>query len=236
MACVHINTLTCTIGTRQRDFDMQLTPKIQHKTTSGFTTSEVIISVAILSAFYASILTISSLISSKSRPSEIRPALDQVVTSDIEFIRNQAWAFLYHTKPSNSTSPGVSCYLTDPSCPPNDGKSIDDMRSICSNLNQKFIRYLQLSRPSLSASTHSIFRDNSSLSLSRSLSQNVSLPIPLRSYDRSSIRLDYFLKSTSPEDLSELSDISNIRNNQILLRSYTFTPTAHSFCTGFSIY
>ena len=121
MACDHTSILICTIGMRQRVFNMKLIPKTQYKTDSGFTTSEVIISVAILSAFYAAVLTISSLISSKSRPSELRPALDQVVTSDIEFIRNQAWAFLYHTKPSNSSSSGVSCYLTDPSCPPNDG-------------------------------------------------------------------------------------------------------------------
>ena len=118
---------------------------------------------------------------------------------------------------------------------PNDGKSIDDMINLLQP-QPKIHSYLQLSRLSLSASTHSIFRDNSSLSLRRSLSQNVSLPKPLRSYDKSSIRLDYFLKSTSPEALSELSDISNVRNNQILLRSYTFTPTAHSFCTGLSIY
>ena len=46
----------------------------------GFTTSEVVVSVALLAMFYGAILTFSSIVSSNSRSSEIRPALDQVVT------------------------------------------------------------------------------------------------------------------------------------------------------------
>ena len=88
--------------------------KSNYFTRDGFTTSEVVISVALLSAFYASILTISSLVTSSSRSSEIRPALDQVITSDIEYIRNSSWAYLYAKKIS-----GENCYLTDPNCPPN---------------------------------------------------------------------------------------------------------------------
>ena len=209
----------------------QITRKSNYFTRDGFTTSEVVISVALLSAFYASILTISSLVTSKSRSSEIRPALDQVITSDIEYIRNSSWAYLYAKKIS-----GENCYLTDPKCPPNSNKSIEEMRSICSNLNSKFLQSLRLPRLSLSAATHSIFRDNTSTSLRRTIAYNVSHPIPLRSYERNSIRLDYYLQSSNTDLINQLSDVSNIRNNNILLRSYTFTPSAHSFCTGLSLY
>ena len=202
-----------------------------HIACNGFTTSEVVISVALLSAFYASILTISSVISSSSRSNEIRPALDQVITADIENIRHKSWAYLFHR--SNS---GERCYLTDPMCPPNLSKSIDEMRSICSNLNIKFLQNLQPPNLNLSAASHSIFRDNSALSLKRSISYNISHPIPVQSYEKNSIRLDYYLESTKPALLSELSDVSNVINNSILLRTYTFTPTAHSFCTGLSLY
>ena len=201
-------------------------------TSGGFTTSEVVVSVALLSAFYASIITISSLSNSNSRSNEIRPALDQVITSDIENIRNSSWAYLY-VKP---TLLSTSCYLTDPSCPPNQNKSIEEMRSICSDINANFLRNLRLPPLSLSASTHSVFRDNSSLTLKRSIVYNISHPIPLRTYDRNSIRLDYYLQSSDPQLLDQLSDISSITNNNLLLRSYTFTPSAHSFCTGFSLY
>ena len=197
----------------------------------GFTTSEVVISIALLSIFYASILTISSILSSNTRSAEIRPALDQVITSDIENVRHSSWAFLYH----KSTS-GVKCYLTDPMCPPNITKSIDDMRSICSNLNSMFLQALQLPNLNLTAASHSVFRDNTTLRLKRKIAYNVSHPIPLRLYDKNSIRLDYYLTSNNPNILSELSDVSNIQNNHILLRTYTFTPTAHSFCTGLSRY
>ena len=121
-------------------------------------------------------------------------------------------------------------------CPPNMSKSIDEMRSICSNLNIKFLQNLQLPNLSLTAASHSVFRDNSDLSLKRSIAYNISHPIPLRSYEKNSIRLDYYLESTKPTLLSELSDVSNVRNNTILLRTYTFTPSAHSFCTGLSLY
>ena len=53
----------------------QITRKSNYFTRDGFTTSEVVISVALLSAFYASVLTISSLVTSNSRSSEIRPVL-----------------------------------------------------------------------------------------------------------------------------------------------------------------
>ena len=196
----------------------------------GLTTVEIVVSVALLSAFYAAIMTMSSFISSASRPSEIRPALDQVITSDIETIRNNSWAYLYHTGSGNN------CYLTDPDCPPNKNKSLDDLRSICSNLNFKFLRSFNLPKISLSRSSHSIFRDNSELTLSRKISYNISLPIPLRSYEKNSIRLDYFLQSSNRDLLEQFSDLSNIRNTSMLVRTYTFTPTAHSFCSGSSIF
>ena len=207
-------------------------------TSGGFTTSEVVVSVALLSAFYASIITISSLSNSNSRSNEIRPALDQVITSDIENIRNSSWAYLYvKATPSYVTpTPSTSCYLTDPSCPPNQNKSIEEMRSICSDINANFLRNLRLPPLSLSASTHSVFSNNSSLTLKRSIVYNISHPIPLRTYDRNSIRLDYYLQSSNLQLLDQLSDISSITNNNLLLRSYTFTPSAHSFCTGFSLY
>ena len=106
-----------------------ITNKTYPISENGFTTVEIVVSVALLSAFYAAIMTMSSFISSASRPSEIRPALDQVITSDIETIRNNSWAYLYHT------ASGTNCYLTDPDCPPNKDKSLDELRSICSNLH-----------------------------------------------------------------------------------------------------
>ena len=208
-----------------------ISKKLLHAESHGFTTSEVVISIALLSIFYTSILTISSILSSNTRSAEIRPALDQVITSDIENIRHSSWAFLYHKDKS-----GVKCYLTDSMCPPNISKSIDDMRSVCSNLNSKFLQALKLPKLNLTAASHSVFRDNTTLSLKRKIAYNIAHPIPLRSYDKNSIRLDYYLESKNPNILSELSDVSNIQNNNILLRTYTFTPAAHSFCAGLSLY
>ena len=87
-------------------------------TTVGFTTSEVVISIALLSAFYAAILSFSPILYSSSRSGEVRPALDQVITSDIEFIRNNSWAYLYYNNND------IECYLTDPTCLPNKNKTI----------------------------------------------------------------------------------------------------------------
>ena len=197
---------------------------------NGFTTSEVIVSIALLSAFYAAILTVSSIVYSSSRPSEIRPALDQVITSDIEFIRNNAWGYQYHSQGN------TQCYLTDPKCPPNKNKSIDYMRSKCSNINSKFLKSIRLPTITLSALSHSVFRDNTALKLNRSITYNTTLPIPLRVYEKNSIRLDYYLHSSDPALFDQLSDVSSIVNNRLLLRTYTFTPSAQSFCTGFSVF
>lgn len=210
-----------------------LREKINYPVVNGFTTSEVVVSVALLSVFYASILTISSIISSSTRSSEIRPALDQVVTSDIELIRNNSWAYLYYNNPKT----GESCYLTDPSCTPSKNKSLDEMRTMCSNLNYKFLRNFTLPKIDLTAASHSVFRDNNSaLSIERKVAYNTPLPIPLRSYELNTIRLEYYLRSTNPQILDQLSDISKIHNNQLLLRTYTFSPAAHSFCTGSSVF
>ena len=82
-----------------------ITNKTYLTSENGFTTVEIVVSVALLSAFYAAIMTMSSFISSASRPSEIRPALDQVITSDIETIRNNSWTYLYHI----DTKSGFNC-------------------------------------------------------------------------------------------------------------------------------
>lgn len=199
----------------------------------GFTTSEVVVSVALLAVFYGAILTFSSIISSNSRSSEIRPALDQVVTSDIELIRNNAWAYLYYIDKAT----GESCYETDPECPPNKNKSLTQMRSICNNLNLKFLQSFRMPSIKLTGASHSVFRDNnSSLSIERKILFNTTLPIPLRKYERNTIRLEYYLRSSNSKVLDQLSDISNIKNNLLLLRTYTLSPTAHSFCTGSSTF
>ena len=206
--------------------------KINATVANGFTTSEVVVSIALLSAFYASILTISSIISSTTRSSEIRPALDQVITSDIELIRNNSWAYLYY----NNSTTGESCYLTDPSCTPSKNKSLGEMRTMCENLNSKFLQSFKHPKLELTASSHSVFRDNSTLSIERKVVYNMSLPIPLKSYMPNTIRLEYYLRSTNPQTLDQLSDISNIKSNQLLLRTYTFSPSAHSFCTGSTLF